>query len=194
MAVFVKRSPYAGKRFRVSSPFGHRPSPFGESDVEWHGGIDLVGIDSKEVVSVTGGRVLVSHWANTGRSAEWGNYVAILADGGRVLYYCHLAERCVSAGEQVKAGQVIGREGATGRVTGAHLHFEVRDSSNCQLDAAAFLGMPNCVGEAVTTGGDYAAQVAARCGFERQTVDYLNAYEFAPDLWRKLWLAMDGEE
>ncbi|MBE6564715.1 MAG: M23 family metallopeptidase [Ruminococcaceae bacterium] len=194
MAVFVKRSPYTGRRFRVSSPYGYRTDPFTGQQGEWHGGIDLVGIDSKEVVSVTRGRVLVSQWAASGRSAEWGNYVAILAESGEIVYYCHLDERYVSVGDFVKAGTVIGREGATGRVTGAHLHVEVRDRTNAQLDAAAFLGLPNAVGEAESAGSDYALQVAARCGFEQQTVDYLNAYEFSTELWRKLWLAMDGAE
>ena len=39
---------------------------------------------------------------------------------------------------------------------------------------------------------DYAALVARKCGFEDATVAYLNAYRYAPDLWRKLWLAMEG--
>ena len=125
----IRRSPFQGKRFRVTSPYGYRENPFGDGSVkEWHGGLDLAGIDSKEIVSVTDGRVLVSQWVETGRSAEWGNYVAIFADSGQVLYYCHLAERSVSVGDRVTAGQVIGREGATGKVTGAHLHFEVTEN------------------------------------------------------------------
>ena len=192
----TRKSPFSGKRFRVTSPYGYRAGPFGDGSVkEWHGGLDLVGIDSKDVVSVTDGRVLVSQRVSEGRTAEWGEYVAILADGAKeILYYCHLAERRVSAGDSVTAGQVIGREGATGKVTGAHLHFEVRDSANCQQDAAAFLGIENKVGEVKADGTDYASLVAAHCGFEEQTVAYLNRYEFADDLWRKLWLAMDGSD
>ena len=183
--------PYAGKRVRLSSPYGYRSDPFGGGAREWHGGIDLVGVDSKDVVSVTDGRVLVSQRVNEGRSAEWGNYIAVLADGGQILYYCHLSERLAAAGERVKSGQLIGREGATGKVTGSHLHFEVRDSGNRQQDAAAFLGIANEIGEICPKGEDYASLVASRCGFEEQTVAYLNQYKFASDLWRKLWLAME---
>jgi len=191
----TRRSPFQGKRFRVTSPYGYRASPFGDGSVkEWHGGLDLVGVDSKDVVSVTDGRVLVSQRVSFGRTAEWGEYVAIRDDsGGAVAYYCHLAERKVSTGDSVTAGQVIGREGATGKVTGAHLHFEVRDSDNRQQDAAAFLGIENKAGDVTVEDDDYASRVTAKCGFEKQTVDYLNRYEFASDLWRKLWLAMDGD-
>ena len=53
-----------------------------------------------------------------------------------------------------------------------------------------FLGM---VREKLEDSEDYADLVCEKCGFEEQTREYLDAYRYADDLWRKLWLAMKGE-
>ncbi len=136
--------------FRVASPFGERVDPIsGESGV-FHSGVDLVG-ETKNIISVTDGTVLRSRLVTdtSNRTWEWGNYISILTSGGHVIYYCHLAERYVSAGDCIKAGQVIGLEGSTGRSTGSHLHFEVR-LSNTPIDPCEYLGIANTVGYAVT--------------------------------------------
>lgn len=49
------------------------------------------------------------------------------------------------------------------------------------------------VREYLETDADYADLVCEKCGFEAQTREYLDAYKYAPDLWRKLWFAMKGE-
>lgn len=59
-----------------------------------------------------------------------GNYVTLDLGGGRYAFYEHLAEGVrVKAGDRVKKGDVIGALGATGHVTGAHLHFHVADAN-----------------------------------------------------------------
>lgn len=134
--------------FRVVSPFGLRTDPItGEAGV-WHGGVDLVGAEDM-VRAAEGGVVLRSRMAaddgSGDRTWEWGSYVSVLGDGGRTIYYCHLARRLVEAGERVAAGQVLGIQGTTGRSTGVHLHFEVRENG-VQIDPCAFLGIPNEAG------------------------------------------------
>lgn len=133
--------------FRVSSPYGWRPDPL-TGERLWHSGIDLVGAD-KNVIAVVGGDVIKSRIVTdmSDRTWEWGNYVSVYGDDGRVYYYCHLAERCVEQGGRIEAGQRVGIEGASGRVTGVHLHFEVRNPSNMgSVDPAEVLGIPNEAG------------------------------------------------
>ena len=134
--------------FRVVSPYGRRTDPVtGEKNV-WHGGVDLIGADPI-VRAAAGGTVLRSRMAeNDGsgdRTWEWGSYVSVLGDDGYVIYYCHLSDRAVGAGQRVEAGQPLGTEGSTGRSTGPHLHFEVR-RDGVQTNPCAYLGIPNEVG------------------------------------------------
>lgn len=135
--------------FRIASPFGWRTDPITGEEHSWHGGVDLVS-DDRNVRGVTGGTVLRSRMAEDrgdgDRTWEWGNYVSVAGDDGRVIYYCHLAERRVEAGQRVSPGQILGIEGTTGRSTGIHLHFEVRDYNAQQLDPCAYLGIPNQTG------------------------------------------------
>ncbi|MBO4931801.1 MAG: M23 family metallopeptidase, partial [Clostridia bacterium] len=74
-----------------------------------HKGIDVVGITDKHVCAVVGGRVVTSKIVTdkSNRTWEWGNFVCILGDDGRMYYYCHLSKRLVSVGRRVEAGQHI---------------------------------------------------------------------------------------
>ena len=78
-------------------------------------------------------------------------------EDGNYIYYCHLAERTVRTGARIEAGQQIGVMGTTGYSTGVHLHFEVRDGANRQLNAAAYLGIENRLGPVVAPAADSAA-------------------------------------
>lgn len=138
------KMPYDGD-FRVASEYGARIDPInGES--AFHGGIDLVSLGSRAIKCVEDGIVLRSRIVtdNTNRTSEWGNYVSVQS-GERTYYYCHMSERLVSAGDQVRAGDVLGIEGSTGRSTGSHLHLEVRIGDKT-LDPTNILGLPNTAG------------------------------------------------
>ena len=134
--------PYQGE-VRVSSPFGWR-TLYGKR--VYHKGVDLVGTD-KTVRAVVGGVVgqsiiITDH---TNRTSEWGNYVRIDGEDGRLYYYCHLSERLVSRGDKVSVGDALGIEGSTGKSTGSHLHFEVRENGT-SVDPTNVLGINNVVG------------------------------------------------
>ena len=139
--------PYKGE-VRVSSPFGLRMLC---GKRVYHKGIDLVGTD-KTVRAVVGGVVgqstIITDPKN--RTSEWGNYVRVDGEDGRLYYYCHLAKRLVDRGEKVAVGDAIGIEGSTGKSTGSHLHFEVRENGS-SIDPAKILGIKNTVGTVQTT-------------------------------------------
>ncbi|HLH51298.1 MAG TPA: peptidoglycan DD-metalloendopeptidase family protein [Roseiarcus sp.] len=116
----------------VSSPFGYRPDPFlGRPAL--HPGIDLVQEYGAEVKSTGAGRV-----THAGPMGGYGNMVEIDHGNGLTTRYGHLSEVLVEEGQQVKANEVVGRIGSTGRSTGPHLHYEVRIDGE-PVDPARFL-------------------------------------------------------
>lgn len=172
---------YSGK-FKVTSPFGNRVL---NGATGFHKGIDVVGITDKHVCAVASGWVgqsTIIHDKNN-RTWEWGNYVRIDGDDGKYYYYCHLSKRLVSVGQRVNAGDHIGIEGNTGYSFGSHCHFEVREPNGNSINPAPFLNINNCVG---TYGKDYRAEVARKFGLSNHTLSYLDGYEFAADLYKKL--------
>lgn len=185
--------PYRTGTVRVSSPYGMRTI----SGVrEMHKGVDLVGSD-KTIVAPCDGKI---GWAGEyndklrgGNTWEWGKYIRIETEDGYKIYLCHMAAVAVKAGQAVKAGDVLGREGTTGKSTGSHCHFEVRYGGK-STDPTPLLGIANRVGsypaQAVEPGEDFAEMVCKKAGLEAQTRAYLDKYRYAGDLWRKLWEAM----
>ena len=69
---------------------------------------------------------------------SWGYYVLIYHNGTYTTRYAHMSSLIVSAGQYVEKGQIIGYEGATGNVTGPHLHFEVYQNGT-RVDPMQFL-------------------------------------------------------
>lgn len=138
--------PYQGE-VRVSSPFGWRMLC---GKRVYHKGVDLVGTD-KTVRAVVGGvvgqSIIITDPKN--RTSEWGNYVRVDGEDGRLYYYCHLAKRLVDCGAKVAVGDAIGIEGSTGKSTGSHLHFEVRENGS-SIDPTKILGIKNTVGTVQT--------------------------------------------
>ena len=104
----------------ISSPYGRRS--FGDG---WHAGIDIVrpgGSSGCTVVAAEAGTVTFAGWYNSG-----GYTVMIDHGNGLSTMYCHMQNTLkVRSGQRVSRGQAIGNIGATGYVTGAHLHFEVK--------------------------------------------------------------------
>ena len=134
--------PYKGD-VRVSSPFGWRTM---NGERVYHKGIDLVGTE-KTVRAVVGGvvgqSIIITDPKN--RTSEWGNYVRVDGEDGRLYYYCHLSKRLVDRGTKVSVGDAIGIEGSTGKSTGSHLHFEVRENGK-SIDPTTIIGIRNAVG------------------------------------------------
>ena len=138
--------PYKSQKCRLTSGYGYRVHPI-HGWKHFHGGIDLVGIDSEEIVAVAPGKVVRSRIVTDKSNAtwEWGEYIAVQGDDGVTIYYCHMKKRIAEVGDRVKAGDVIGLQGMTGQATGPHLHFECRRGSS-QINAAQYIGITNSVG------------------------------------------------
>lgn len=126
--------PLQTNAWRVSDRYGWRKDPF-TGQQTFHSGIDLACAEGTAVAAVQDAVVTVSK-----HSATYGNYLRLLHPDGSETLYAHLQYLYVRVGEIVRAGQVIGTAGSTGRATGAHLHFELR-RKGAACDPAETLGL-----------------------------------------------------
>jgi murein DD-endopeptidase MepM/ murein hydrolase activator NlpD len=94
---------------------------FGTSRGRAHNGVDWPVPTGTPVRASTGGRV-----THAGAAGDYGFAVYVDHGNGLETRYAHLSRVSVRAGDVVNAGQVVGESGSTGRSTGPHLHFEVR--------------------------------------------------------------------
>ncbi|MEU7369402.1 M23 family metallopeptidase [Streptomyces hygroscopicus] len=101
-----------------------------------HTGIDFHASSGTPVHSVGSGEVVEAGWGGA-----YGNNVVIKMNDGTYTQYGHLSSIGVSVGQKVTPGQQIGLSGATGNVTGPHLHFEARTSADygSDIDPVAYL-------------------------------------------------------
>ena len=91
----------------------------------YHRAIDIANSTSPPALAADSGRVIIAGWPD---SVGYGNRVLIDHGNGFATLYAHLARIYVSAGQTVKRGDQIGQMGSTGRSTGIHLHFEIRQN------------------------------------------------------------------
>ena len=101
-------------------------SGFAFRGYRWHYGMDLDLETGDSVKTVFDGVVRIQAWDGGG----YGNYILVRHYNGLETVYGHLSKALVTVGTFVKAGQLIGYGGSTGRSTGSHLHFEVRYQGN----------------------------------------------------------------
>jgi murein DD-endopeptidase MepM/ murein hydrolase activator NlpD len=94
-----------------------------------HSGVDLSASPGTPVVAAGGGAVAFAGWNEYG----YGNAI-VIDHGGIYTLYGHLSSINVSCGQNVAAGDVIGGVGSTGRSSGPHLHFEIRDAGFNPVD------------------------------------------------------------
>ncbi len=106
------------KNMYVTSSYGGR---YLNSEYDFHLGVDLRAAKGTNVYASDGGEVIYS-----GYMGSYGYLIKIRHDNGDVTYYAHLSSLGVKKGVRVYQGQCIAKSGATGNVTGAHLHFEIR--------------------------------------------------------------------
>ncbi|WP_340690589.1 M23 family metallopeptidase [Hydrogenobacter thermophilus] len=116
----VKATPLGYPIFgRITSHMGWRKNPFGRG-YEFHSGIDIEAPIGSKVKATADGVVEFA-----GRYFDYGKAVIIRHPSGYITLYGHLSQIDVKEGQKVKAGDIVGRVGSTGRSTGPHLHYEV---------------------------------------------------------------------
>ena len=120
----------------VSGPIN---SGFGPRGASFHDGLDIAAPAGTPIRAVEQGDVIYSD-----QLRGYGNIVIIRHGGGIVSVYAHNEVNLVRDGQQVARGDVIARVGSTGRVTGPHLHFEIR-KNNLAQDPTLYLPRLCCV-------------------------------------------------
>ncbi|AVH57908.1 MULTISPECIES: M23 family metallopeptidase [Streptomyces] len=114
-------------------------STFGQAGALWssgyHTGLDFAAPTGTPLKAIHTGTITEAGW-----SGSYGYRTVLTLDDGTELWYAHQSSISVSVGQKVNTGDIIGRVGATGNVTGAHLHLEVHSGgSGTGIDPAAWL-------------------------------------------------------
>lgn len=129
----------------VNSDFGWRGDPI-LGETRFHAGQDLRTAYGEEVRAAAGGVVSFA-----GERGNYGLMVVVDHGGGTETRYAHLSASDVRAGMTVAAGQAIARAGSSGRATGPHLHFEVRQNGQ-PVDPESVAGLARVTGAAGLDG------------------------------------------
>ncbi len=126
----------------INSAFGPRGSSF-------HDGIDIAAPEGTPIRAIESGEVIYSD-----QLRGYGNIVILRHADGFVSVYAHNQSNLVREGQRIARGEVVARVGSTGRVTGPHLHFEIRRNNSAQ-DPLRYLPRLCCDGasDRVTPGG-----------------------------------------
>jgi len=117
---------------RVNSGFGPRGSSF-------HDGVDIGAPEGTPIHAVDRGEVIYSD-----QLRGYGNIVIVRHGGNLTSVYAHNQVNLVREGQTVERGEIVARVGSTGRVTGPHLHFEIR-KNNAAQDPLRFLPQLCCL-------------------------------------------------
>lgn len=113
-------APVAGGEARMTSAFGVRADPF-TGEARKHRGLDFAAPEGTPILAAAPGKVVFA-----GERGGYGLAVEVEHAGGMRTLYAHASSVGVQVGQEVRKGEVIAAVGSTGRSTGAHLHFEVR--------------------------------------------------------------------
>lgn len=187
-------------KFKVT---GMRGTPAQTGRPRNHYGLDLVGMDTPAtntpVYAISSGWVKLTDQGDN----YLGKCVHVQMDNknyyGEWILYGHLSKFEVKNGQYVEKGQLIGLMGNTGASKGWHTHLEWRnkydkyDPDFSKYDICKFTGIPNTSveGQNVHIGSPIyktanGASVQSKLGLENQTIEYLENYEYADDLMKKI--------
>ena len=127
------------KQFTLPTSSYTLTSTFGQAGAYWssgyHTGLDFAAPTGTPIKAVHSGTITEAGW-----NGSYGYKTVLTLDDGTEIWYAHQSSIGVSVGQKVSTGDVIGRVGATGNVTGAHLHLEVHSGGSASgIDPMAWL-------------------------------------------------------
>lgn len=116
----------------LRSQYGYRDHPI-DGEYKFHNGVDIGAETGESIGAFADGTV-----EYIGQSDVYGNYFQIDHGNGIKSFYAHCSQLLVSQGQEVKAGECVALVGATGNVTGPHLHFEIK-CAGMHVDPAYYI-------------------------------------------------------
>ncbi|MGW4285845.1 M23 family metallopeptidase [Streptomyces sp. NPDC004673] len=132
LATLAKQYTLPTSSYTITSTFGQAGSMWSSG---YHTGLDFAAPTGTLIKAIHSGTITEAGWAGA-----YGYRTILTLDDGTELWFCHQSSISVSAGQKVSTGEVIGRVGATGNVTGPHLHLEVHpDGQPTGIDPGAWL-------------------------------------------------------
>ncbi|WP_330345027.1 M23 family metallopeptidase [Streptomyces longwoodensis] len=117
LAELAKQYTLPTSSYTITSTFGQAGSMWSSG---YHTGLDFAAPTGTLIKAVHSGTITEAGWAGA-----YGYRTILTLDDGTEVWFCHQSSISVSAGQKVGTGDVIGRVGATGNVTGPHLHLEI---------------------------------------------------------------------
>ncbi len=163
---------------------------YGQKGKYWangHKGIDFVSSDKRIFATCDGVVRTVAYDAN-----GWGQYVSIGDDQGRRHIFCHLIKGSVKVkkGDKVTRSTIIGTMGATGNVSGVHLHYQLQNGETV-IDPCGYLGIPNKVGN--YNSEDYAVKEVSKLVYKDQADIPEWAKSAVKEVSEKGWMLGDDQ-
>ncbi|MFK4105020.1 M23 family metallopeptidase [Streptomyces sp. NPDC019531] len=132
LAELAKQFTLPTSSYTITSTFGQAGSLWSSG---YHTGLDFAAPTGTLIKAIHSGTITEAGWAGS-----YGYRTILTLDDGTELWFCHQSSISVSVGQKVSTGDVIGRVGATGNVTGAHLHLEVHPGGAADgIDPMAWL-------------------------------------------------------
>ncbi len=113
---------------------GHITSPFGMRRGRLHAGVDIKGLKGDPIIAAADGQILLAK-----RKRAYGVVAIVGHEQDTQTLYAHMLRLAVREGQFVRAGEILGYVGRSGRATGYHLHFETRVSGGIPQDPMRFL-------------------------------------------------------
>ena len=115
--------------FTITSHFGYRKDPF-TGELEYHSGTDIAAPNGTQILAAAAGTVAIANGTDSW-GGSYGYHIKIDHGNGLETLYAHCSGICVTPGQQVQQGEVIGFVGSTGNSTGNHLHLEAWVNGVC---------------------------------------------------------------
>jgi len=132
LAELAKQYALPTSSYTITSTFGQAGSMWSSG---YHTGLDFAAPTGTLIKAIHSGTITQAGWAGS-----YGYRTVLTLDDGTELWFCHQSSISVSVGQKVSTGEVIGRVGATGNVTGPHLHLEVHPGGQATgIDPMAWL-------------------------------------------------------